>query len=591
VKALAAALLLIGATAHAQSVWVIDDGEKIAHDAVGTPFSRGQDNPVWSPGQPIRLFAMRGETIAFQVVVEGPAEGVTVEVELPGVGVERFVEHFFPVKRSSTSGHAYSLGWAEGSGPADGKFTGELPDALIPVELAPSWEPWPMRVGARQNGIVWVDLTVPPEHAPGPLRGSVVVRAGASTLATLPLELEVLPSTMPARPVGTLLFYDRGSLEKRIGHADTVEKQLVELLRRHRLTPLHGVGSAEDVRALAPLLDGDDVIVLGTYGTLGDATPEALAAVEKIADELAAQKLFDRAEVILYAEDEDCRSPRGAGWRQLLAGSRNPNARRVRVAWTCGDDPAIQPVDVPIVGAPDFDPARAAAKETWIYNGYRPATGTLLTDTEAVSPRVDGWIAAMASIPRWFFWETTFWYDGNPGGRGPYDPFATAETFHNRDGEAAMGDGVLVYPGRQIDRFGEHSIGFDGVLPSIRLKNLRRGVEDAGYYRLARASAPDQADAIARALLPRILAEAPRGAPPSWSEHGKPFFEARRALSRLIVPDATPGPTAHFGAGPYAHPRAPLLRKRYLAVAALLVVLLAGWAMRRRATRASRPAG
>jgi hypothetical protein len=111
-----------------------------------------------------------------------------------------------------------------------------------------------------------------------------------------------------------------------------------------------------------------------------------------------------------------------------------------------------------------------------------------------------------------------------------------------------MGDGVLVYPGKQLDLFREHSLGFDGVLPSIRLKNLRRGIEDAGYLQLARAADPAAAGAIARKLFPRILAEARPGAPPSWPADGRPFLEARRALSQLIAFGADPGPAPGVGA-------------------------------------------
>jgi hypothetical protein len=612
----------VTAPAQAAKVWAIDDGEKIRRDDTALPFQRGAENPVWKPGQPIRLFALRDEVVAFQIVVEAdaaPLYGVTVALApLEGAGgeairIERFVEHFFEIKRpSSTGGKDYSLGWASGSGPAPGRYTGWMPDALIPVELAPAWSPFPMRIARGHNGLTWIDLTVPRDQAPGSYRGQVVVRAGETVLATLPLELEVLPATLPARPVATMLFYERGTFDKRIGNGEAVERQLWALFHQHRVTPLHSVGSADDVRAQLSAFDGseyttahgyrgpaegtgDDILVLGTYGTLGDPTAAQLAVVESIADAVAAHGLFDRAAVVLYAEDENCASPRGAGWRTLLAGSTNANARRVRVGWTCSEDPARQPVDVPMVIAGAYDPAlaaaaRAAGRETWIYGGFRPATGTVLTDTEAVSLRTKGWIAAMAAIPRWFIWETTYWLDNNPGGRGAYDPFVTAETFHNKDGEASMGDGVLVYPGRQLGRFSEHSLGFDGVIPSIRLKNLRRGIQDAGYYQLARAAQPAEADRIARALLPYILAETHEGAPPAWSERGQPFFDARRALSELIAPGAEPRPTAGMGARPPGAPERPAKRFRLrtvfgLPLLAVVIALLFMVARRRRRPR------
>ncbi len=610
---MAVVALVLPLRARAAVVWAIDDGERIPRNAVSLPLATGVNNPVWSPGQPIRLFALRDEVVAYQIVVEAdgaPLEGVSVDVEPfdgpegRAIGSERFVESFFDLPRpSSAEGSDACLGWVSGSGPPPGRFTGVVPDALIPVELAPPWAPWPMRVSPRENGVVWIDVTVPRDQPSGTYRGRVAVRGNGQTLATFAVELEILPATLPARPVATMLFYGRGALQKRVGAVDAAERQLWTLFHQHRLAAIHNVASVEDVRRHLPALDGslytaaggyrgaaeglgDGIVVLGTYGTLGDPTPERIALVERIADELAAHAVFEAADVVLYAEDEECASTRGASWRAAIARSGNANARRVRVGWTCSEDPARQPVDVPMVAARYYDPVRAAAaraagKETWIYNGSRPATGTMLTDTEAVSLRTVGWIAAMAGIPRWFIWETVAWYDDNKGGHGPFDPFVTAETFHNAYDDAVMGDGVLVYPGRQIDRFSEHSVGVDGVLPSIRLKNLRRGIQDAGYYQLARGAARDDAERIARALFPAILGEARPGAPPSWSEHGSAFFAARRELARLIAPGADPGPREGVG----GHIHFFQWRKRHvagLALVGLAVLSFLFWGLRAR---------
>jgi hypothetical protein len=383
---------------------------------------------------------------------------------------------------------------------------------------------------------------------------------------------------------------------------------LLALVHRHHLTGFDSVNSVADVRRDLPALDGslytaargyrgpaagvgDGLVVLGAYGTFHAATPEHLREVEAIADELAAHGLFDRAEVVLYADDERCDSFAGRAWRALLAASTDANARRVRVAWTCSEEPATQPVDVPIVFAGEYDPAqvaaaRAAGKEVWIYNGYRPATGSLLTDTPATDLRTFGWIAAAADVSRWFIWNTDAWSDANRGGHGPFDPFVTAATGHNDDeGSTLMGDGLLVYPGRQIDRFPEHSLGISGVIPSIRLKNLRRGIEDAGYLQLARAAARDEAETIVRTLLPRVLAEARLDDPPSWGEDGARFFRAREALAQLIAPGADPGPGRPFGGGP--RPRSFHLRRRYQALfrvgaGALLLWVGRSWWGRRR---------
>ena len=118
----------------------------------------------------------------------------------------------------------------------------------------------------------------------------------------------------------------------------------------------------------------------------------------------------------------------------------------------------------------------------------------------------------------------------------PIDPFTDAESFHNDSGDWANGDGILLYPGRQIDGFAEDSFGFEGVLPSIRLKNWRRGLEDAAYLRLARARDERRANAVARALVPSALRA---GGAAAWSARGQAFFDARRALLAIALGPAT----------------------------------------------------
>lgn len=580
--------------AAAPAVWAIDDGEKIKRDATSLAFENGSDNPVWKPGGPISLFALRNETVGFQIVVEAdatPLSGVTVELALltgpfgakiqnaPGatdptklVGrkIERFVEHYFQVLRqSSENGTSASLGWSAGSGPAPGAWTGWIPDALIPVEVAPAWSPYPMNVAPKSNGVVWIDVTTAIDQPPGHYQGDVIVKAGTTPLATLPVDLEVLGATLPDRPLETMLFYETPDL-KRVGSIEATEKQLWMLFHRHRLSPMHGAKSLADLAHHLPALDGslytakngyegpgvglgDGILSLGTYGTFGAPTTATLSAVEAIADQLAQANLFSTTDVFVYAVDESCSSSYGKTWKSLIAGSSNPNVKQVAVGWTCSSNPATQPVDIPIVWGGAYDAktaaaARAIGKQVWVYNGSRPGTGSFLTDAPAVDIRVNGWISKRHDTGRWFYWETAFWYDNNKGGLGAYDPFVTSETFHNSWGDECQGDGVLVYPGKQVDVFTAHSVGIDAVLPSIRLKNVRRGVEDAGYYQLAHAASPSAAEAIVDGLLGKVLSDAAKGAPVSYPEKGKPYFEARKALAALIPVDA-PSPDGGVGAG------------------------------------------
>ncbi|MFI5302601.1 MAG: hypothetical protein ACHREM_31315, partial [Polyangiales bacterium] len=248
-SALAIGVLTVTRVASATpAVWAIDDGEKIKQDATSSPLATGANNPIWSPGQPIRLFAMKNETVAIQIVVGADGDALTaVTVDLDALAandgarlenalaakdptkyvgrpIERFVEHFLEISRASGGRHPNeSLGWVRGSGPPAGAWIGKVPDALIPVEVAPAWAPYPMEIAPRQNGIVWIDVTVPRTQNAGLYRGTVIVKAGTTTLASMPIELDVVDVTLPDRPVRTMLYYDREELDRRIGGGDAAE--------------------------------------------------------------------------------------------------------------------------------------------------------------------------------------------------------------------------------------------------------------------------------------------------------------------------------------------------------------------------------
>ena len=274
------------------------------------------------------------------------------------------------------------------------------------------------------------------------------------------------------------------------------------------------------------------VVALGAYGMLGAPTSEVLARVDAMVGRLpVGPQLF------LYAIDESCGSPRAAEWRQAFAA--HPPPRPVAVAQTCSEPPGRQPVDIAMLAAASFGrgtpaEARASGRRAFIYNGVMPRTGTLLLDADSQSLIANGWIAAAMAIERWFYWESTFWNDDNRGGHGPVDPFLTAETFHNADGDSVLGDGLLLYPGRQGGRFAASSLGADAVFPSLRLKAIRRGIEDAGLIALAAREHPEETARVVARALPAALDEADPEGPPSWRRAPLSFAEARAELRGLV---------------------------------------------------------
>ena len=559
-----------GPAAAEGSLWLAGEGLRVARDASRSLLSRGEGNPLAPPGADARLGALRGETVAFSAIVEAsgePLDGVTIEVEPagapqqagPSITVTRLVEHYVEVRVRSRNEQRpdESLGWLPGARPPDAEMLGWIPDALIPLSHAPPWAPYPLAVPAGQTRAVWVDLFVPEQAAPGEHR--FVVRASAPRLgeiAARALTVTVKDALLPYRAASALVYYDPEELQSRLGETDAPERQLWQLLHAHHLDALPGgLTNVEAARRLGHMLDGSlftgahgyhgpgvgvtpAAVALGAYGELGEARPESLARVRELLPLVGGtgQDLF------LYAVDETCDSPRGPDWRRAI--QAEPPLRSIAVGHTCSEDPRKQDVDLVMMSAQGFQTraaaeARDAGKKVWIYNGQLPHAGTFMLDAPPTSLTLNGWIASAYEVGRWFYWGSTFWGDGNKGGRGPVDPFTQPESFHNKDGDACLLDGLLVYPGIQKGAFAARSLGLSGVVPSMRLKALRRGIEDAGLVALARATAPAATEQILARVVPAALDDADADGKTPFELSAQKLAEARDELRALAAPGAS----------------------------------------------------
>ena len=553
------------------AVWIVADG--MTPTDPRSPAMRRQ-----AP-QPIGLFAVHGETVSFQVVIQaGAHELEQISVDLDGfelepnsgasphdqplaIEVSRFeVYPLAMARRSGGRSPGGSLGWAPGASPPGPAPGGTLDDALIPVEAAPAWAAYPLRMEPGQHRTVWIDVAIPEEPVrPGRYGSRLRVRelTTAQTIADLPVVLEVGRARLPYAALHTMVYFARAKMIETLGSEAAVE-QYERLMHAHHLTTVMSLRNPADVAANARYLSGElfssaqgyrgpgagirpNVVVLGAYGGLGDPNEAGLRTVETMLARLEALGIRDRPgelDVFLYAVDEQCASPRGAEWKRWLSQSPVAQVRALRVGHTCSEPPAQQAVDLVMVSAASYAPSLAEAavrrgKHVWIYNGALPQTGSFLTDSWRLSLRANAWIQSAYGIERWFYWESAFWHDGNRGGQGPHDLFASAETFHNQDGDACNGDGVLVYPGQQ-PRFPAHSVGIPGVFPSIRLKQWRRGISDAGYLKLARAVDAARSDRLARSLVPAALDQAKLQPSPRWPTTPDTYEAARRELFDLV---------------------------------------------------------
>lgn len=556
------------------------------------------------PEGAIETVAFAGETIGLQAVVDTDDEavsGLVGKVRAAGLDlrVTSYAEEFVMVPRpSGNKKEPGSLAFTAEAAPPKDAFVGLVADALVPR---------PLSVPPRQRGALWIDVRVPEGAAPGRYLATLALAGNHGTVFEQPLTIEVGAGALPFQAAKVAVFYDPETLDKRMGDR-AAEPSLRQVLHAHHVSALPERTRPEDIDLdLAALKGalytkergydgpgggvGDDVYTIGAYGSLGEPDAEKLRVVEAFVDRIEEAGHAPGLELFVYAVDEDCKSRRPQRWLSVLERSPRVTAAKVKVGVTCGDPPASQAASLVMMPTERYerraaDEARAAGKSVWAYNGMRPHAGAMMLDVPATDLRANAWIAMRYGVERWFYWESTYYLDRNRGGEGGpfgWDPYRTAETFHNADGDYAMGDGILVYPGKQasITKLGMTDFGESAFYPSVRLKNLRRGVLDAGYVALARARDPDGTEAVVRRMIPRALAEARDRA--AWPDDAANWRRARADLFAI-----SQGPMVAAGTRPIPPeppPSEPVRWRVFAAFAALVGGLLAVLLVRARRAR------
>ena len=180
----------------------------------------------------------------------------------------------------------------------------------------------------------------------------------------------------------------------------------------------------------------------------------------------------------------------------------------------------------------------------WAYNGSDPAAGSVDTEDDGVAMRQRGWAQYKKEIDRWFEWMATpiaadDWFTQPVTyGTVSYNDPILGET---GDDGTSNGQGLLVYPGTSVYP-GQTSYGVAGPFASLRLKEWRRGIQDADYLTLAAKINPAAVQAIVNGLVPQVLWEydAPMiqwytAGGNSWSADPDQWEAARAALAQIIL--------------------------------------------------------
>ena len=567
------------AAAEISSIWALDDGTKIKATATGHRLEAG--NGVFDPAGPrITLFGARNEIVAFQVILEGGAAATgNVRVLLPSIGpiensgltgemdsyfigrrIEIFLQHYLNVTTRS-----HDLSWWPGAAAEPAGMDGWIPDALIPLDPADTFS-----VPAGRNQGVWIDVFIPPDTPPGHYPGTLVVEVDGSPASQIPIELEVLDAVLPDVPTTrTMLFFsggdgDRDSMYARYSddpwgdsfdQAETMRLRHYKLGRRHRITMFISAGDAPDTQ-LQDRIDGSAFSTASGYAGPGEGRGQDMCSIHTYGGTLTSAQASTWAdwfsthgpqtEYFLYIIDEP--GPGDFDYINQVALEAQPVPSFVTHGPAAGLDVDIYCAFAAGYSIAEAQQAVAQGKRVWIYNGVRPHTGSFATDDVAVSPRVNPLIQRKYEIPRWFYWESTY-YNDFQGGRGNINVFLDPINFTNSWGDEMNGDGLLIYPGRDF-MFPAEDRHIDGPLPSIRLKNWRRGIQDVEYLVLARqAGEGTLADDVLDTLVPSALDEngLSGGESVPWEEDGEVWLQQRRRLADLFPPGVEPD--ADGGAG------------------------------------------
>ncbi len=444
-------------------------------------------------GERVRLRAARGEVLGVHVVREGRG---TVAVDLAigagGVRIDSYAVDHHLVTSPSTSMYGGSRG--------PGRYPDRLTPATPPLAVARS---------------AFFDVAVGRDAAAGVHRGWLSVGD-----RRLPVELTIEDVELPdiAAAPRVWAYYDATEVSHAHGlppGADTLAQE------RHQaaLFRAHGVVASPELTAeswperrdlvaglayLPVLLPRDHAALTVEVGgwiarTAGTGQVPFAIPIDEPRAILAQLRVRARAAWV--------RAAGGGPGRFLYAVTQRPS-------WLLGDD-----VDVYISPF-----AAGVVPGAWTYNGTPPWAGAMVLDAADPGVRSWGWIAYRYDVPLWYVWDALYWRDRHNRGRdaAPAHDLVTAPlTFDDGEDHGNL-DGVLAFP---------------GALPSLRLKALRRGIQDRALLEaLAGCAGRPAADAIARTMVPRALAGVGPGQRATWPRDEADWEAARqRILDELVA--------------------------------------------------------
>lgn len=580
------ALIMTGPVkSQINSIWALGDGEKVFRNDLNHPSKRS--NYAWD-GQTIRLKGFYNEILAFQVIIEtgaNGAEAVEIAVNKPinesgkviggntlmygdGGTVEIFTQHYLNVKENLYTHPAWFYG-SEAAAPK--QMTGWIPDALIPVTAKQGLGGFPVEIGALRNQGFWIDLHLPRDRnnfPDGMYQGSVQVLNKGEIIKEIPLEITLLPEYLPDENKTNIWLFTSSIYDYFPGLIpENVDKMLKFEGHRHRIDVVGGFGAnvspfnEDGMSKYKPWLDGsaytkangywgpgqgsgEKHFIIGMYGSnvLGNTRSE----MQKQADNWVTwfSKNAPSTTYFWYLTDEPPkeRYPWIKERARWIKSNPGPGKNLPLFTTTGYEEELADAIDYWSSGTGvelrHLAAARKNGGDYTFYNGYRPRYGSIILEGTAVDFRVNSWILYKYGINCHFIWHGTHWRHNGQGPKGNLHQniFQNPLSFANFGQYSyGNGDGIVFYPGR-MPFYPEEDRGLDVLIPSIRLKNIRRGQQDALIFWMAEQKiGKAEVIKIISKVVPRALSEVERNEPVPWSEHGDDYDKIIERLVNTII--------------------------------------------------------
>jgi len=431
----------------------------------------------------INIFAARGEYESFQLVVRAPQNGLTnvnVKVSnfygsgnqiIPQANITLYREHYVQVQRASPSwrgmiNRSLGVGWY-----ADGLIPFLDPGAQK-SSLESNFKAVPFDIQPQSNQPIWVDIFVPRNAQAGRYIGKVTVTSNQGKIETQ-VSLKVWNFSLPLKP----------SLRSSFDFWQVKTKQANEELLKHKLMPKQS--QSKDQSDL--MKQGLTSASLGYWSGANNKTCTMRSAPSVETFRAKAAQYQSGLLRYNYTADEIDSCP--SLYEPMKQWAKNLHQAGVNNLVTMTPTPILyddasgtgrSAVDIWVLLPKMYDEARDRVSQVlqkgdqvWSYNAlvqddYSPKWEI---DFAPINFRIQpGFISQSLKLTGILYWRLDLWTK---------DPWHDVQTYQtNAQGQRRdyPGEGMLVYPGKPL--------GIEGIVPSMRLKWLRDGVEDYEYVEI-----------------------------------------------------------------------------------------------------------